>query len=132
MTDCTPRPKAKRKPKRANATKVCDELFGQIIRSRGACEIDGCGQTWDIQCAHGFSRGYRATRWDERQCFCLCRGHHLYFTHRPIEWDDWMRARLGVELYDEIRDLALHGRNPKLPDVLARLRERARELEIAA
>lgn len=130
MTEVTPIPKPKRKPKKLNQTKVCDGLFGKIIRSTGECVH--CAQTFDLQCAHGFSRGYRAVRWDERNAFCLCRGCHLYFTVRPIEWDDWLRARWGDELYTELRTLALHGPNPKLAEMLVLLRERARELEVAA
>lgn len=132
MTEVTPVPKTKRKPKRLNQTKVCDGLFGKIIRSRGACEIETCGQTFDLQCAHGWSRGYRAVRWDERNAFCLCRGCHLKYTMRPIEWDDWLRQRWGDELYAELRTLALTGPNPNLAETRVRLRERARELEIAA
>lgn len=123
--DVTPIPKPKRRPKRANTTKQCDTLFGKFVRSRGRCEIEGCTSA-DLQCAHGFSRRYRATRWDDRNAFCLCRGHHLYYTVRPLEWDEWMKQRLGP-LYDELRTLALTGPNPSLPAVLASLRERAKE-----
>lgn len=108
----------KRKPK--TPMKACDELAGKIVRARGVCEE--CGKTSDLQWAHGFSRRYRAIRWDMRNGFALCRGDHLKYTMRPLEWDEWLHAKWGDELYDEMRDLALHGRNPDLKDTLAALR----------
>lgn len=120
--ECEPNFKKKRKPKRASATKTCDAMFGKIIRARGACQ--DCGQPYDLQCAHGFSRRYRATRWDERNSFALCRGCHLKYTVRPLEWDDWLRERWGPALYTELRTLALTGPNPALAEVAATLRER--------
>lgn len=108
----------------------CDAVFGKIIRLPAVCVH--CGGTDVIQCAHGFSRRYRAVRWDERNAFPLCRGCHMYFTHRPLEWDEWLINRWGLKVYNEIRDLALHGRNPNLTDTLAALRARWAELESEA
>lgn len=120
----------KRKPTRVNQTKTCDSLFSKVIRSRGSCE--NCGQTTTLQCAHGFSRRYRAVRWDERNAFCFCARCHLYYTMRPLEWDDWLLERLGEQLYSELRGLALHAANPVLRDMLTILKNRAAELGIAA
>lgn len=128
--EVTPILKKKRK-KSKTPMRSCDELFSRVIRSRGACEVFGCTNL-ELQCAHGFSRGYRAVRWDERNAFCLCKAHHWYFTPRPLQWEDWMRDRMGDALYDEMRQAALTGRNPKLPEVLAALRIRAVELGVAA
>lgn len=99
----------------------CDRLFSLQVRSVGRCEADG-EHNGNLQCAHGFSRSYKAVRWDRRQCFCLCAGHHTYYTHHPIEWDLWMLDRLGIELYGELRELALTHRTPDLELVLAQLR----------
>lgn len=115
----------KKKPKTPTKTQQmrrCDTLFGQIIRLPGRCYI--CGSTEVIQCAHGFSRSYRATRWDERNAWCLCRRHHMYFTQKPLEWDDWMRSEMGEALYAEVRTLATTGRNPDYSETLARLQAR--------
>jgi 5-methylcytosine-specific restriction endonuclease McrA len=116
--------------RRQNRTKACDALFGKIIRARGACE--SCGQTWDLQCAHGFSRRYRSVRWDEVNAFCLCRGCHMKFTHRPLEWDDWLKADWGEVRYWEIRHIALTAPNPDLDETHARLKARWDEMEAAA
>jgi hypothetical protein len=82
-----------------------DRLFSVLIRSAGVCVH--CGATDRLQCAHGFSRRYRSVRWDFRNAFCLCQRCHMFFTHRPLEWDEWLRARWGDDLYTEVRRLAL-------------------------
>lgn len=82
-----------------------DRLFSVLTRAPGVCVH--CGATERLQCAHGFSRRYRSVRWDSRNAFCLCQGCHMFFTHRPLEWDEWLRNRWGNALYTELRALAL-------------------------
>lgn len=101
--------------------KSLDMMFSKIIRWRdgSCCE---CGKSRDLECAHGFSRRYLAVRWDERNAFALCRECHMYYTGHPLEWDEWLRGTWGEDLYDEIRDLALNGRNPDLDEMLMEVR----------
>lgn len=125
MSDVNPRFKGKKKPKTPTKTrqlKQADTLFSQIVRSAGRCA--NCSSTEHLQCAHGFSRRYRAVRFDERNAWPLCRSCHVYFTHRPLEWDDWMVSRLGDHRYVELRHEALTGPNPDLGETLKALRER--------
>lgn len=129
MPDVQPIPKPKKRRK-ASLTKQADMLFSKIIRSRGSCEH--CATPVNLQCAHGFSRRYRAVRWDQRNAFALCAGCHLYFTMRPLEWDDWLRDRWGDELYATLRFVALSAPNPKLVEVMADLKKTADELGVAA
>lgn len=115
--------------KRQNLTKACDVLFSQLVRSVGRCEAsDGHDCSGPLQCAHGFSRRYRAVRWDRRQCWCLCAGHHMRYTHNPIAWDLWMQERMGEDLYQEVRSLALGGERVDLKNLLSRLRADVKEL----
>lgn len=124
VPDGFPKLKASKK-KQKSPMAACDELFGKIVRSSGLCVGRCDGQPKGaLQCAHGFSRRYRATRWDERNAFCLCQGCHLYWTLRPLEWDQWLRVRWGQDLYDELRALALNGPNPDLKQTAERLRVR--------
>jgi hypothetical protein len=120
----------KKKPSRAAATRKCDELFSKIVRSVGYCV--NCGSTSFLQCAHGFSRGYFATRWDDRNAFSFCRVCHVFYTHRPLEWDDWLHERWGDDLYDEIKALSLTHVKPDVFEVKAELALRWAELEAAA
>lgn len=94
---------------RSHALARCDAAFSRRVRAGGFCER--CGKTKNLQCAHGFSRVYRATRWTRANAWCLCCGCHYYFTKtaRFIEWDDWMRDHLGVIAYWKLRNLALGG-----------------------
>lgn len=129
MSTVTPIPKAKKRKttKKQSVGKQCDLLFSKIVRSVGKCEIDDgrpC-KGW-LECAHGFSRSYRAVRWDRRNAFCACVGHHKFYTHRPLEWDLWMRERMGEELYEEIRALALAGERPDTQALLVELKAEAR------
>ncbi len=100
----------------------CDRLFSLAVRAPGGCESGRPEHKGNLQCAHGFSRSYKAVRWDPRNAFPLCGGCHTFYTLHPIEWDLWMLDRLGIELYGELRELALTHRTPDLELVLAELR----------
>ncbi len=117
--------------KKPSALKEADRLFSLIVRSRGVCEAAGTAPDCKgvLQCCHGFTRGYMSTRWDERHSFCMCAGHHKYFTHKPLQWDEWRREQWGDDLYRELRTLALSGVVVRSRDVLPRLRERWKQIE---
>lgn len=107
-----------------------DRLFSVLTRAGGECVH--CGATERLQCAHGFSRRYRNVRWDSRNAFCLCQGCHLFFTHRPLEWDEWLRDRWGEDLYAELRALALSIAKVDLDEVRAALVAETRRRGITA
>lgn len=91
--------------KRVNYMAQADRLFSQRIKERdGACVR--CGSVEFLQCAHILSRSYKAIRTDERNAVTLCRSCHVYFTHRPLEWEQWVRESFGG-LWDELRAKAL-------------------------
>lgn len=116
----------KRPPKtagmcRTHAVERADKLFSGLIRSHGGCQSGRDSHLGVLQCAHGFSRSYKAVRWDERNAWSLCAGCHVYFTHHPLEWDEWMLDRMGFETYWSVRTLALSHEVPDLADVIASL-----------
>ena len=79
------------KKKRQNHMKQADILFSRIVRRRdGMCVR--CGRTENLQCAHIISRSYRSIRCDVDNAVALCRGCHVFFTHRPLEWQEWVEA----------------------------------------
>jgi hypothetical protein len=101
---------------------LCDEVLGLKVRARGYCESGRPSHAGGLQCAHGWSRTYRGTRWHEENVFCFCAGCHTYYTHRPIEWDDWLIARWGRPKYDAMREQALHGGRQDMEAVLTSLK----------
>jgi hypothetical protein len=121
----TPKPKRRKKGTKTRLRDECDALFGKLVRGRGPCLA--CGAWENLQCAHGFSRSYQAVRWDDRNAFPLCRGCHVKFTHRPLEWDEWLRHWWGDETYCEVRALALTHVRPDLNELVAVLRERVKQ-----
>jgi hypothetical protein len=119
----TKRPRKLRKGKRASIARECDRLWSLIVRSRGRSEISG--STENLQGAHGFSRSYKATRWLPLNGFALTQAEHVYFTYRPLEWDEHLRKSWGQPVYDELRAIALKNEKQDMPAVLAKLKAEA-------
>ena len=116
------RPRRQRKGTKAALARLCDKLWSEIVRSRGACEACNCQPPGVIlQGAHGFSRRYRGTRWNLLNGFCLCSGCHVSFTHNPLLWDEWLRRAWGEETYSELRRIALKGEKPDMDEIKAKL-----------
>lgn len=102
-------------------------MFSKLVRAKGFCHR--CLKTEGLQCAHVFSRRYLTVRWDFRNAFCLCQGCHVFFTHRPIEWEDWCRKQMGDQAYDTLRlDAIAIGQKPDYDVIIGRLREKAKEM----
>lgn len=77
--------------KRQAWMKKSDVLFSKLVRDRdGACV--NCMSTTNLQCAHLISRSYKAIRTNFDNAVTLCRGCHVKFTHRPLEWREWVEA----------------------------------------
>jgi len=114
----------KRAKVKGPSLKRADDLFSAWIRAYGVCWAQGYRDcAGRLQCAHIFSRRYRALRWREENARCLCAGHHLYFTHRPAEWEQFCRDR-GVD-WDGLRHRALNDPPEKLADAIARMTGKA-------
>jgi 5-methylcytosine-specific restriction endonuclease McrA len=88
------RRKAKRKAKLHDA----DRLFSQYIRTRDGWQCQVCGEPFNIQCGHLISRRYRAVRFSPINAVAICARHHVFYTHRPIEWEAWVEERFPGRL----------------------------------
>jgi hypothetical protein len=88
-----PRKRIQAKSKRHMKLHDADKLFSQYIRTRDGWACVRCHSPLHPQCAHLHSRIYRAIRFDPLNATTLCRGCHVMFTHRPIEWQDWCEER---------------------------------------
>lgn len=108
-----------RRKKRQSLSKRADALWAQVVKAPGRCVA--CGSTERLQAAHGISRRYRGTRWLPINGFCLCARHHVYWTHRPLEWDCYLQAAWGQPVYYELRLLALKKATPDFPAIIAAL-----------
>lgn len=92
---------------KSHATARADKLVGDFVKTRDrGCVARGSHQG-SLQWAHVISRRYRAVRWDPMNAVTLCAGHHMYFTHRPLEWDVWVAGRIGAEAYEDLKRRAL-------------------------
>jgi 5-methylcytosine-specific restriction endonuclease McrA len=82
---------SRRPPKKADWMKRADKLFSKMIRDRdGACVA--CGSTEFLQCAHIISRSYKSIRVNPDNAVALCRSCHTFWTHRPIEWRQYVEG----------------------------------------
>jgi hypothetical protein len=98
-----------------------DKLARQVVMDRDVnCRATG-EHLGSLQWAHVHSRSYKAIRHDARNAVVLCAGHHTYFTHHPLEWEQWCRDN-EID-WDGLRIEAIE-RGPyfSLPDVLEQLR----------
>ena len=112
---------------RRNYSKQCDTIVSKIVRSRGVCEIKTDTECLGpLQCCHGFSRRYRATRWDFTNLWAGCARHHQYWTAHPEEWTDWMVRNLGSTEYHRLRWVAMNGPKVDTKELLASLKELAK------
>lgn len=96
------------KGKRVCAKHWADALFAEHIREVGVCAAFGSKLVCNggYQCAHIVSRRYMALRWSDHNALCLCAAHHTYYTHHPLEWEQWCRDN-GID-WDELRFIALN------------------------
>lgn len=92
--------------KKQNRKKKADQLFSRYIRERDQ-RCARCGKTEDLQCSHFVSRRYLATRWDPENACAKCRGCHLFFTVRPLEYEGWLLDRLGPAKLGELKAKAM-------------------------
>lgn len=114
-----------RKRRKRPYYKTVDDLFSKVVRRRGNCVR--CLSTHRLQCAHIVSRRYRATRWDLDNAVCLCAKCHTYFTHRPLEWDQWIGPRLRPGALIDLKRKAIAGRKwsqDELEELAASFREK--------
>ena len=86
--------------------KQADTHFSKYVRLRdGQCQ--NCGTADNLQCAHLISRRYKSIRTSASNAVALCRSCHVFFTHRPLEWAQWIVDRFGQDYYDRLIRQAL-------------------------
>lgn len=96
-----------KKVKKRNEMKTwknkCDTVFSKVIRKIGYCQWPQCNKTENLQCSHIHSREFVSVRWDLKNAFCFCAGHHLYYWHKhPIMAAEVAKTLLGEYEYSEL------------------------------
>lgn len=87
--------------KRTLLKKKADQLFRDIIRARGECQLAGLDSircAGNLQTMHIIGRANYNLRWDELNALCGCAGHHIYYTNHPWEWQELIKKEFP-EIY---------------------------------
>lgn len=87
---------------------AADARFSFQVRERDRWTCQRCGKVYPpptraLHCAHIFSRGKLATRFDLENAVALCYGDHRYLDTHPDEKERFFRQRMGDEAYDALR-----------------------------
>jgi 5-methylcytosine-specific restriction endonuclease McrA len=107
--------------KRQDWMKRADKLFSQYIRNRdGRCR--NCGSFERLQCAHIITRSYKSIRVDPENAVALCASCHVLFTHRPLEWREWVEVEFP-DRWDALTRKALAYERVDWKAAVAELRE---------
>lgn len=109
--------------------RICDALFGQIIRSADQCFMGAVCRSKarriipTYQCAHIKSRDYMQIRWDISNAVCLCAIDHAYFTFEAGTkvWEAYIEERLGEGTIDRLMIKANNDTKQDLAEVYAQL-----------
>lgn len=111
-----------KKPSKTVWRSKLDTVAGQICRYKGRCVK--CRASDTVQWAHIISRGYIRIRWDMDNCFCLCHRCHLYFTKHPVEWNLFVKEKLGEDKFWELHRRSTAYDQPRVDynDVYERLK----------
>lgn len=90
--------KKKSKSERPKLVKQCDDLWREIVKAKGICEICVTGDRKNysvLQAHHIIGRKNLNTRWDLRNGISLCPSHHTLGTpcaEYDYKWfDQWLR-----------------------------------------
>jgi hypothetical protein len=82
------------KPIKSTLKRKADDAFGKLVRSKGFCELAGkdhihCGGT--LQTMHIITRSNLRLRYDFKNVLCGCGGHHVWYTHNPSAFDNFIQ-----------------------------------------
>lgn len=101
--------RAKRAGTAAALKRRATALHSQYVRARDK-RCRRCGTTsGQLQCAHGISRRYSATRTDENAAVCLCATCHRYVDSHPFEAVQFWSEQFTVGGYAQLRQKAYNG-----------------------
>ena len=98
-----------------------DKLASEYVRKRAIQMAGGCERcltpkydiakdngsiftAWkQLQCCHFYSRRRHSVRYDPDNLVGLCANCHSYFHSQPLEFVEFIKARLGEEKFAQLR-----------------------------
>jgi hypothetical protein len=103
-----------------HAVARADRFLTAFVKRRdGGCVVrDARKHSGILQWSHLISRWYHATRWDPQASVAMCAAHHVYFTHHPLEFEEWSTFHLGPSAFAELKRKALDGARPDLEQII--------------
>lgn len=88
-----------------NLTQKLDKQFSLFIRQRDAvgdyskCVTCGKTQEWKkMDCGHYWSRRYKGTRWEEKNCAIQCKGCNLFNQGASPQFTLYLIEKYGEEV----------------------------------
>lgn len=85
-------PKKRKKPKRSTLKAKADQMFRDLVRARGYCQLaglDGRKCSGRLETMHIEPRGNYRLRWEPLNALCGCGiGHHAFYSDHPTAWVD--------------------------------------------
>ena len=93
---------------------LADTRMSLWIRNRAGnrCEAEG----WfgfdckpPLVCAHGWGRGYHATRYTPENLLALCSAHHIFVDTHQAHKDSLWTAKIGAPRWQALREIAVLG-----------------------
>lgn len=86
--------------------KRLDDIWRKLVKLKAGnkCEIETCQKTTNLNSHHVYSRVMKSVRWDIKNGYCLCVGHHIGFrfsAHKtPNDFSEWSKKNRGQSWFD--------------------------------
>jgi hypothetical protein len=103
-------PKPRKISERKALIAQCDQLLSRIVRLEDKCCLY-CKRVWDFNKLynhHIFSRKNLGTRFERKNCLCLCFGCHDGVAHTdPEVFREWLIDRMGIKEFERLKVQAM-------------------------
>jgi 5-methylcytosine-specific restriction endonuclease McrA len=114
---------------KTHAKREADRLCRLVVLERDGYTCQRCGATEAIQWCHILTRSELSLRWNPLNSLALCASCHVYMTHRPVEWMEWVDDHYEQKRVDWLRLIRLlsvqRGIKPDYAEIIASLRSQA-------
>ena len=109
-----------------------DTAFSDYIRLKANYTCEYCGKQGKgagMHCSHFIGRRYRATRWLDDNCSCLCMGCHNHMDDFHADHVDFMIKKLGSSRVEQLTIIARTKSVIDKPELLEYYKKKIKEVE---